>query len=417
MLPCLPHPVKFEIFEIRREKFASRGELSYFYFMRFINDSFCQLWAVIGRWLCLQLLAIIFLSLSLYEISFGQDKKVPLQQLQLCWQFGSTEQTAVKPAVAAGKLLLPLAGGNLLALNSETGENLWRTELGGEIVGQIIAGENNIFVPTQISGEKQNSIVIRALSAATGVTAWQGELPQTSEVWLALRENILLATTISQEKSESKLVALSAGNGELVWTQNISAKVTTLPVIIGNNVYVALDDKTIRIHSIVNGTEQRRIDLRQEASGNLTIADNISIISDRAGNVAALRLSDGETLWRLRVGAAVQQSLITPSGVLLSSLDDFIYLHDLKTGKRRWRRRLAGRPLGAAATPIDNSVLLTVTGETGGTIVNLKKGKILNQISFGANNTVLFAPLRVKENIVVITASGASAYSPSCRIK
>lgn len=361
---------------------------------------------------------LLILLLSLYQSSPAQDKKAVADSsavIQQCWQFNTAEQISVKPTVHNEKVFLPLANGNLLALNSANGETLWRTELGGEIVGQITANGSTVFVPTQVNKEKQNSIVIRALSAETGVTAWQGELPQTSGVRLALRENILLAF-IGEEQNQDKIIALSTGSGELVWTQTISAKITTAPIINGNLFYFAAGDKTVRIHSVVDGKETRQIRLPQAANGNLLLTDNILFVSDAAGNLAALRETDGEKLWKLRVGGAIGQILPTPGGVLLSALDDFVYFHDLRNGKRYWRRRLASRPLGAGFAG-DGAVLLTVSGETNGIVLNLKKGKILNQIAFGANNTATFAPLNAKETVLISTSQGVAAYSPVCPAK
>jgi outer membrane protein assembly factor BamB len=359
----------------------------------------------------------LILLLALCQFSHAQDKKAADSPIiiQQCWQFNTTEQISVKPTVLNDKVFLPLANGNLLALNTATGETLWRTELGGEIVGQMTANDNTVFVPTQVSKEKQNSVVIRALSAETGVTAWQGELPQTSGVRLALRENILLAL-VNDENNQVKIIALSTNNGELIWTQTISAKITTALLVNGNTVYFAAEDKTVRVHSVVDGKETRQIRLPQAANGSLILAENILFVSDAAGNLTALREPDGEKLWKLRVGGAIGQILPTPGGVLLSALDDFVYFHDLRNGKRYWRRRLASRPLGAGFAGKD-AVLLTVSGETNGIVLNLKKGKILNQIAFGANNSATFAPLNSKETVLVSTTQGIAAYSPACLTK
>lgn len=358
-------------------------------------------------------IGLAFLILCLSPFSSAQEVKTESPQLRPCWQFATAGLSAVKPVVQAEKIFLPLADGSLLALNTSNGETLWRTELGGEITGQIAANGNYVFIVSQIAAaeNKKNALVIRALSNSTGVTAWQGELPQASRISLALRDNVLLAA-VSDGGSERKIIALSANNGELLWTQKLSANASSPLIINGNTFYFATEDNVMRVHSVVDGKEVRQFRLPHQANGTLTLAEGILLISDAAGRVSALREANGKRLWKMQLGGAVQNILPTQNRVLFSSLDDFVYFHRLNSGGRIWRKRLSSRPLGAIQ--IDNeTIVLTAIGEDSGTVINLDKGKSVSQIPFGAEKNAVSAPLSSGQFVLVPTTNGIVTFAPN----
>lgn len=348
--------------------------------------------------------------------SFAQEVKTESPQLKLCWQFATSGLSAVKPVIQAERIFLPLADGSLLALHTSNGETLWRAELGGEITGQTVANGNYVYVVSQIAAaeNKKNALVIRALSNSTGVTAWQGELPQASRISLALRDNILLAA-VSDGNSERKIIALSANNGELVWTQKLSANVSSPLIINGNTFYFATEDNVMRVHSVVDGNEARQFRLPHPANGTLTLTDGVLLISDTAGRVSAIRETNGKRLWKMQLGGAVQNILPTQSGVLFSSLDDFVYFHRLNSGGRIWRKRLSSRPLGAIR--VDNeTIVLTAIGENSGTVINLEKGKSVSQIPFGADKNAISAPLSAGQFVLILTTNGIVSFAPNAAV-
>lgn len=354
----------------------------------------------------------IFLFLSTFFV-FADETKIDLPQWKQCWQFSATELGSLQPTAFQERIFLPLADGSLLALNSKNGETLWRAELGGEITGQLPVNGVSIFAASKIAAtnEKQASVVIRALSLTTGLTIWQGEFLQASQISLAIHENSLLVS-VRESAETSKIIALSTKNGELLWSNKQTKDLVTPLKVVGNAVYFATTDKMLYALKIADGGEIRHFSLPHAAQGNIEAANGVLLFSDAAGKVFSVRESDGKVLWELRLGGAADSILPNGNGVLISSLDNFVYFHRLDKGKRIWRKRLSSRPLGASILN-EQTALLTVSGENNAALINLKNGKIVGQLLLDSENTAVFPPLFSGEQIFIPILRGILSFAPA----
>lgn len=350
----------------------------------------------------------VFIVLFLFSVLLADDKIGIEPTLKFCRQFSNSEINSVHIVTQENKLYLPLTGGTLLALDTTSGENLWRTDLGGEIVGNILINGSNVFLANEIAAtkEKSASIVIRALSLTTGVTVWQGELTEANSVTLTLREPYLLAASVDADGNR-KIVALQTGNGAFAWTQ--AANFTTDLTVAENLIYYTAKDDFLHILGLSNGFESRRLRLPFAVNKEILISNGTVFVSDTKGNFAAINLLSGKTLWKSRFGGSTQKILPVDKGVLIFSLDNFVYFHNSSNGKRIWRRRLANRPLGADLVS-DEMLVVTAAGENNATIISLKKGKIETQLLFGANNIALGAPLATANALLIPTTGGVLSF-------
>ncbi|MEP6925719.1 MAG: PQQ-binding-like beta-propeller repeat protein [Pyrinomonadaceae bacterium] len=364
-------------------------------------------------------LAILFLSIF-SGVVLATDEKPSEPQLKLCWQFPNSELTGILPTTQSDHIFLTATGGKLFALNLSNGATLWRTELGGEIVGQTQVNQNLVFAASQISAtnDKPAFIIIRALSAETGLTVWQGELPAASQIALALHENYLLAAT-GELNGVDKIFALSAQTGELRWTQKQTAQLSTSLTIARGSLVFATNDKILHVLSIADGHESHHFSLPHPATEKIVFNNGVFLFGDQAGNVSAIRETDGKTSWELRLGGAAQNILTVSNGVVISSLDDFVYFHNISNGRRIWRKRLASRPVGAVLLSKE-AVLLAATGETNSVVLSLKKGKLLSQIPLGGDNVAVASPFAANSFVFVPTSQGLLSFAPvsaSCPTK
>ena len=343
-------------------------------------------------------------------------------QLKLCWQLPSLEPTIVQPASQNERLFVATFGGKLTAVNAATGEPLWRTELGGEIVGQMPVGKNLLYVASQIAAgqDRPAAIIIRALSIETGLTVWQGEISSAAQLALALQGDYLLAASGesgnatgggAETNSHLKVIALSADKGELRWTQTLAADLSTALTTVDETLVFATADKVVHLLKIADGREIRRLTIPAPAREKIVWSRGLLLFGDKSGNVFAIDAADGKTSWTLRLGGAAQSILPTDKGVLISSLDDFVYFQNILSGKRIWRKRLASRPLGAVLLN-DAAVLLAVTGQNSSIILDLKKGNVLSQVNLGAENVAVSAPFASRDYVSVPTAKGLLTFAP-----
>ncbi len=363
---------------------------------------------------CLISAAFILLSFSQTALA-DDDKSSPPPQLKLCWQILNLELTAVQPAAQNERLFLAASGGKLMAVNSATGETLWRTELGGEIVGQMPVGKNLIYAASQIeaSKDKQAAIVIRALSVETGLTVWQGELSSAAQFTLVLQGDFLVAASSGGGETNAilKIIALSADKGELRWTQTLATDLSTVLSTIDDTVVFATGDKVMHVLKISDGREIHRFAIPAQAREKIVFGKGLLFFGDKSGNVFAVAAADGKTSWTLRLGGAAQNILTAENGVLISSLDDFVYFQSVLSGKRIWRKRLASRPLGAILIG-ETAVLLVASGENSASVLELKKGNVLSKVTLGEQNVAVSAPFANRGYVSIPTAKGLLTYSP-----
>lgn len=353
--------------------------------------------------LCLLLLNFTVFAEESHKINYRQ-----------CWKFESNKLTEMKPVAVSKNVVVALSDAALINLDAATGSVNWRAELGGEIVSSPVSDGKILIAVTKVNsgGNAQivDSLVLRALSSETGLTIWQKNFPAARESFLIPNGKTFIFAANHSENSAS-LSSLEFATGEMRWNKILSSALTTNVYFSEREIYFGVKDSLI--YSI--GTERGEI-LKQfkiKTSGAKKIAASTSLIffDDARGEVSALKQSDSRPIWTLRTGGAVQSILPTNRGLLATSLDNFVYLQRFSNGKRQWRRRLASRPLSATLVN-DEIVLLLTNGENSATLLELKKGKISNQILLGDNNYAVAEPAIADNFVVIPTFNGVLGFAP-----
>jgi len=112
----------------------------------------------------------------------------------------------------------------------------------------------------------------------------------------------------------------------------------------------------------------------------------------------------------VRFGGEIFSLSLVPAGVLVSSLDNFVYLISLQKRKKIWKRRLAGRILAKPLIRDNFGVFVTTVGNSA-IILDLSNGKIVNQISLPDDSFTLSEPVTVDKSLVFSTSKGIFAFS------
>lgn len=329
---------------------------------------------------------------------------------KLCWHNPAIE-IAANLLAADDKILLPQSNGALLALNAADGKTAWRSDLGGEIVGQPVATDNFVFVANKIGANQTDAVVfVRAVSLATGLTAWRVELPKTFDAKLGIAgDKLLVVENGENPRNKQQIIALNAADGAPNWSTTVDAAPTSPLEVAANSIYFAASDDYLRVLRLNDGAPLKRLRLPHRAT-NLQIVENgLLLIRDATGLASAIRLRDAKKLWTLRLGGAVQQILVARDNVLLSSLDDFVYSHNLASGKRRWFKRFAARPLGATLIG-EQAMLLAVAGENNAALLDSSAGKTLGQITFPADAYAVQTPIFTNNRLIAATSRGVAVW-------
>nr|VFK66013.1 MAG: Beta-barrel assembly machine subunit BamB [Candidatus Kentron sp. UNK]VFK69089.1 MAG: Beta-barrel assembly machine subunit BamB [Candidatus Kentron sp. UNK] len=334
-----------------------------------------------GAWFVIALLA----SLSGCEtINFGgKDNKnaalspaplmkfEPQERLQKLWEqrigdVGDDPYVKLIPVVGGKRLFIATLEGNVHAYDTSTGKPLWETHLELPIRGGPGLGKTAIFVGT-------NNGDVVALSQNNGKVLWKAKV--SSEVLAKPRERlgVVVARTI-----DGKLFGLDRKDGAQRWVYERSVPILTLrgtsaPVFGGDLVISGFDGGQLAAISIEEGYtawETRvalpmgRSDIERmvDIDGELTVMGNIVYAVTFQGQVAAVDIRSGETIWKRDMSSTA--GLDAHGGNLyVTDEQSHLWALDRRSGKSLWhqtkfeRRRLTA-PVGFSPTDARNYVAI-----------------------------------------------------------
>lgn len=203
-------------------------------------------------------------------------------------------QPAAPAAFDRTAAYLPLKGGRLVAIDLDSGQVRWSSDLTTTLAPSVDAG---LVV---VAGDE----LLTALDAASGRPRWRVPLTAGFSAPPAAAGGWVIGSGAGGD-----VVAIRAADGHVVWTRQLGSPVRVRPVVAATGVYVSLED----------------------------------------GRVAALDLTTGTTRWERALGGRPAEMLVLDDRLFVGADDKFFY--SLKTGNGgvRWKRRIGGRPAGAAA--------------------------------------------------------------------
>jgi outer membrane protein assembly factor BamB len=358
------------------------------------------------------LIAIIYFpSLYVYaQFTSEIDAHVTLSQpLIVKWLYESEFTINLTPATDGERIYLPLASGLLVSMRATDGQLFWRTELGGELSASPIADERSVYIASETVGEQKAepraSGALRALGREGGITLWMRTLPMPIRGSLAANEVNLFGGS-----ADGRIYAVRKKTGDVSWITQHSAPFDSHPTIFGSSLYIGSTDGSLFSLNQSTGKVNWRYRTHGAISGRAVVDKGIVYFGSADGYVYALRDTDGHLRWRRRMGAGVQTVTSSQNGILVASLDNFVYLLSFNEGDRLWKRLLAGR---IAAEPLitPDGVFFTPLSSSTGVVLDLRDGKQLNSLPIGEDNSLASAPIIAGKMLLVTTRHGLLAFS------
>lgn len=145
------------------------------------------------------------------------------------WRFATGHSIWGQPSYKEGTLFVTSLDKNVYALNADSGEMLWSTELGGAIASKATVDTSLIYVT---SFDRQ----LHALNRTTGVVEWSA--PANDWIWGA---PVLHNGVVYFADATGAVFAVDAMNGRSLWTGNVEGSVQTTPYFMDDVLYVASD--------------------------------------------------------------------------------------------------------------------------------------------------------------------------------
>lgn len=216
-------------------------------------------------------------------------------------QFWNSETARVSGGVSAGydKVFVGTENGDVVALNPETGELVWRVKVKGEVIASPAAGEGYVLVNTSAG-------YLFALHPDTGEQRWMHE--QESAV-LSLRgtsEPVIANGGVVFGSGAGKVSVLIADKGVLAWDAAIAVPkgatdlsrmvdVDATPIVIDGTVYaIAFNGELVALELRTGRVMWKR---EYASFRDMVIEGNTIYLVDSVGKIFAIDRRNGLEQW------------------------------------------------------------------------------------------------------------------------
>ena len=352
------------------------------------------------------------------ELNESFDVTVPFK---LCHQKIDKNITEFDIASDKTSIFIPLQSGKIAKINltDESSNNslTWISDLGGEISSNLIFDDGKIYLITKtfekklkenIESNDSAKQIIRytlwSLDTETGLTHWQ----------LGFDSDAIVSLDTYQDK-----IFLTAKNGTINWikknaTQKILRKypaqiISSPPKFFEDKLYIGTEDNMIFIFSVDKSEIVSKIPTLQSPATILAATEGKLFWGERKGIVNLFDTNSNSLIWSVRYGGEISSLTLVGNGILVTSLDNFVYFTSLQKGKKVWRRRLAGR-IRAKPLVVGNFAVLLNAADNNAVVLDLRNGKLVNQISLADIGFVLSKPLLFQNSLVFLTNKGVFSF-------
>jgi len=295
--------------------------------------------------------------------------------------------------------------GEVSSFAQESGRQLWQVDLDVPVTTGVGGGEGLILVGTQ-EGE------VLALDESNGQLLWRKRLSSEILVPPKASQNVVVARS-----ADGRLTGLSVVDGEVLWNYQravplLSLRGTGTPVLADDKVVagyangklVALsiaDGKVVWEKSIAVPRGRTELDRIVDIDSAPVIKEGNVYVVAYHGNVAAVSLDTGRTLWSRESSSRTGLDVAVSDAVYVSDDSDYIWAYQDGSGDALWRQtRLIRRKISAPVIVGENVLVGDFEGYAHW--VSRKDGRFVARLQV-ADGAIRSKPV-VKDNLVYITA-------------
>lgn len=203
--------------------------------------------------------------------------------------------------LAYGYVLMGTTGGEVVALSAADGEEVWRVEVGSEVLAPPIGGSNLIFVRT-IDGR------LLALEREDGSVRWSFDNQVPVLTLRGTGAPVHADGIVYAGFANGMLAAIRAENGEPVWQ-----------------------------HRVMLPEGRSELERMVDVDSQPVLAGGILYVVAFQGRLKALRASDGSLLWEREVSSHLDLAR-GYNQIYVVNEDDEIIAYDQRTGEEVWRQ-------------------------------------------------------------------------------
>lgn len=285
------------------------------------------------------------------------------------WSIDSELSITGGPGADDSLVLVGTSEGEVLSLAAKTGEELWRSKVSSEILSSPKESDGVVVIRT-IDGK------IFALDAATGDRLWIYDRTVPSLTLRGTSTPVIANGLIIAGFDGGRLTALEVKTGKLIWETKVAVSrgrselermvdIDAQPLIVGDTIYVTTFQADVSAISLENGQVlwQRDISSHSEIGAD---ANNL-YITDETGIVWALDRFSGASIWKQEklTHRQVTGPAILGDRVIVGDFEGYLHWLDKETGSISARTKIDSKPILTQAI-VSNDTLFAYS--SGGTI-------------------------------------------------
>jgi outer membrane protein assembly factor BamB len=315
---------------------------------------------------------------------------------------------SIRPAVRYGKLYLADPEGQVLALDAETGEVIWRRETDAPVSGGPGVVGGMVLVGTQ-------EAEVIALDEASGEERWRRRVG--SEVLSAPAGE---SGTLVVNSTDGRVLGMNLATGDTRWSFDRTVPVLTLrgdssPLVDDARAFIGFANGKLVCLGLSAGnllweatvaTPRGRTELERviDIDADPVLADEVIYAGSFQGGLAAVSANSGVVLWNREISTYAGLDADWRD-VFVTDADDHIWALDATNGATLWQQKaLHARRLSAPAIVGD----YLVVGDLDGYLHWLAKedGRMLARVRPGGDG-IRVKPLVVNGVVYVFDDDGS----------
>jgi len=199
---------------------------------------------------------------------------------------------APRITIVEDRAVAAAANGELVAFSMDSGEPLWTFRDSGRFVASPVVHDGVVY-------QSDDDGILYAVSLDTGEGIFRADLgdPIVSAVSIS---GVIVATTVT-----GRLFALAPEDGRILWETDLAAENWTAAAISSQTVVTVLSRGIVVALDIVNGSELWRFDIEQAVRASPVIVDHTVLVATLRGTLCSLNLSDGSEIARREFSDAI----------------------------------------------------------------------------------------------------------------
>lgn len=320
------------------------------------------------------------------QFSIAQKGQIDFDKLPTVqWKFKIKQPIFSSPVINEGTVYVAGLDSTLYALELATGKEKWKLRTNGEIRSTVVVEGTKVYL---LGGNG----VLSCIDKNTGKPIWRSVFDNTA-LFLAERRYdfadyyhsspLLHNGVLYFGSGNGRFNAVSADNGEAIWTFKAGDIIHNTPVIIKDNIYFGCFDGFVYALNIRTGQEVWKFKSvghqyfpTGEIQGSPSAGYGTLFIGGRDYNLYAINSTGGYANWNRRfLGGWALSTTVQDTVLYVGTSDDRLLLaFDARSGQELWKTNIKFNIFGSCTFTSGMVYVGTIWGKIFG--VDKKSGSI-----------------------------------------